>query len=61
MDFWTWLGYILSLFHEIFYINLFSVNIPSGDMVNINVGSVMVITVLLGVIINLLTPSARGT
>lgn len=60
MDFWSFLGYVLSLITEIFYITLFEVSLPDGTTANINFGSIIIFPILLAVIIHLLIPSARG-
>ena len=60
MDFWTFLGYVLSLLNEILYITLFEVSLPDGTAANINFGSILILPILLGIIIHLLIPSARG-
>ena len=60
MTFWDFLSYILSFFHELFYIGLFSVTLPDGTLADINIGMVLVFSILITVFIHLLIPSTRG-
>lgn len=65
MDFWTFLALVLSLFQEIFNLELFTINIPgavNGQLVEYTCrfGHIILGSIVIGVFIHLLTPSARG-
>lgn len=60
MDFWSFLGYILSFISELFNLTLFSVTIQTGEVISIQLGSLLISAIILTVLFHLLTPSARG-
>ena len=60
MDFWTFLGYVMSFITELLSIPLFTVSVVGYGNVTPTIGSVCVFSLMLVVILHLLTPSAKG-
>lgn len=60
MSFWDFLGLVLSFVTEALKLSLFTVSVVGYGDVTLTIGSCLVFSILLIIILHLLTPSAKG-